>query len=141
MIYSQEIQEVPPPEEVIEEYGPLTPEEAETWLRSVTLEELIDWVILWDYIEHSAPVLNDFNYIMVLTDTDVAMIPRPEAADMTMGFENTFFTYKIKLPTFTYKNVIEPPVQDRFWLGIGIGFGTGLLVGGLVVYGFSALFP
>lgn len=109
----------------------MTSEEAEKWLQSITLEELINWVILWDFIEHSRPTLN-INYITLLTDTDVLMVPKPENTDLIVGSGEKAFTYKIRLPTFTFKGILKPPIENRFGLGLGIGIGSGLIVGGLI---------
>jgi hypothetical protein len=79
-----------------EEYEPLTPAEAEAWLRSIDLPELVDFVIRYDYVEHSEPVIEAPTYNVVIVGDEITLSPR-DPLELTVGH----LSYSIDLPPQT----------------------------------------
>ena len=109
-------------------YVPLTRAEAETWLKSITMDQLIDFVIKYDEVEHSKPVFGSFDYVCVVSGLSVSVIPTNPTTDVKLAT----LGYKVQLPTMTFKDVIPKP-QTHFWTGVGIGGAAGVIVTGVIV--------
>lgn len=56
-------------------YDPLTEEEAEAWLRSIDLEELITFTIHSDYVENATPEVTLPEASIIVTDDEIFVIP------------------------------------------------------------------
>jgi hypothetical protein len=111
-------------------YTPLTRDQAKAWLGSITIEQLEDFVIRYDYIEHSLPAFDKFTYLAVVTNRDVYVQPLSPTVDLTIGNAELNLKYKLALPTFTYKGII--PSGNHFFRDAGIGAGIGVVVTSLV---------
>jgi len=138
MLFSQEGANLPPlnvaehqieDEKEVSVYEKLTPEEALSWINSLPINELVDFIIRWDFIEHSIPEM-EIEYSSIITESDLFVVPTPEKTSLLIGSEkdNLNLAYEVKLPTFVFKNVIKKPVNN-FPLGFGIGTVFGILLG------------
>lgn len=108
-------------------YEPLTKKESKDWILSKVNtvegetsvdEELIEFVIKYDLVEHSIPDIPMPDYVIIFTRKDVLLIPSDEQYIMTLGH----LEYSIKYPYITYKDI----VPRNSWLipslvGISIG--------------------
>jgi len=100
----------------VTEYKPLTREEAEAWLRSITLGELIDFVIKYDMVEHATPTFSSFDYACIVTEQDVIVTPVEPTITMAVGS----LQYRLVLPAFTFEDVV-PKAEETFWKDAGLG--------------------
>lgn len=100
----------------ITEYKPLTREEAEAWLRSITLDELLDFVIKYDMVEHATPAFSSFDYACIVTERDVIVTP----VEPTITMAVSSLQYRLALPTFKFEDVV-PEVESTFWKDAGLG--------------------
>ena len=102
-------------------YEPLTETEVEKWLGSVTFEELIDFVIKYDFVENTTPIVEFPNYIVVLHKRDIYIKYQDKM--------------KVKIGHLEYGFEFEDKVYEKFVprkkdiKKIGISFGAGTLVG------------
>lgn len=116
MMYSQEKTSNP------EQYISLTKEEAKNWLKSITMDELLDFIIKYDEVEHAKPIFGTFDYTCVITGQSVYVIP----VNPVTGLQIASLKYQIQLPTMQFKGVI-PKQESNFLRDFGIGFSTGVL--------------
>lgn len=111
------------------DYKPLSREEALAWVDSLEEDQLADFVIKWDFIEHSNPVFS-MNYIVIVTDSDVAVIPSPEITPLIIGNANYNLSYDLNLPSYRYQGVIN--AQNGYWKGFGTGIPVGASLGAII---------
>jgi hypothetical protein len=112
-----------------EPYRPLTPEEAANWINSISDEELIQFVIDYDYVEHVDPVLSWPPVVAVLDRQRNLHVYYDGPIVLRIGH----LEYELE----TRESVIEefePPRKYFKWAAIsgGVGVGLGLLVGILI---------
>jgi hypothetical protein len=112
-------------------YTALTRVQARAWLESITLEQLEDFVIKYDLIEHSVPVIDKFTYLAIVSGPDVYVRPVAATTTMTIGIGENSLKYKLELPSFTYTGLVPKPDSTSFRDG-AIGAGIGLVVGGII---------
>lgn len=117
-------------------YTAMTRDQAKAWLGSITLEQLEDFVIRYDYIEHSTPVFDKFTYLAIVTNRDVYVQPISPTVNFTIGNADLNLKYKIALPSFAYKGVI--PDENHFWRDAGIGAGVGAVVVSIIAIAISS---
>lgn len=104
------------------QYKPLTKAEAETWLKSITMDQLLDFVIKYDEVEHSKLVFTNFDYVCVVSGQSVSIIPVTPQIEVKLAS----LGYKVQLPTMTFKDVVPKP-ESHFWRDFGIGAGVGVV--------------
>ncbi len=56
-------------------YEKLTEDEAEQWLQSIEYSTLLDFIIDYDYVEHSKPEIDFPNKNYMLIDSDLVITP------------------------------------------------------------------
>ena len=121
----------PSPAPEAKPYVPMTRDQAKAWLGSITLEQLEDFVIKYDYIEHSVPVIDKFTYLAIVTGKDVYVQPLNPNVNLTIGNADLNLKYKLALPSFSYKDVI--PSENHFWRDAGIGAGVGAVTTAIII--------
>lgn len=90
-------------------YNPLTTDQAEGWLKSITYDELLDFIIKWDYIEHTTPDFNIPTYIAIVKGQDIFIEPEFKNSTYSHGYLSYTFTF----PSYEYKNII--PKEESKW--------------------------
>ena len=111
-------------------YEPMTYEQADTYLTSITYDEVIDMVIDYDYIEHTKPSIAIPKITCLLLDEDL-LIAYNEEIEVNISS----FSWEIPVPEQVIYNFIpdEPSPTWGYWVvgGIGAvcGIGLGILVG------------
>ncbi len=110
-------------------YDPMTREQADTYLGSITYEQVLDLVIDYDYMEHTKPriVIPEIN--CVLFDEDLLI-----AYNAPIEISLSSFSWEVEVPDqIIYHFVPESNDTWRYWLvgGIGAvcGIGLGILAG------------
>jgi hypothetical protein len=103
-------------------YEPLTKEQAEGWLKSITYDELLDFIIKWDYIEHTTPNFTFPRYVAIIKDNDVYLQPEFNLMTYTHGY----LSYTFSVPQYEYKNII--PKKESNWQWHLIGYSSVFLV-------------
>lgn len=121
-MYSQEKVAAPTTSPAAEvQYKPLTKAEAESWLKSITMDQLLDFVIKYDEVEHSKLVFTNFDYVCVVSGQSVSIIPVTPQIEVKLAS----LGYKVQLSTMTFNNVM-PKQTSHFWRDFGIGVGVGV---------------
>lgn len=112
-------------------YERLTETEAENWLKSITMEELIDFVIRYDYVEHVKPeiVLPEYRVI----EADHLILDPTEKMNIKIGH----LEYDVELPEKTVeweqkKKSCIGPIFIAGGIGIGVGVIGGLILGAII---------
>lgn len=105
-------------------YEPLSPREAEDWLRSITLEELIDLTIHYDYIEHADPAVS-FPDIVALRDGEDLVIDPQGSVEVDIGR----LGWRIESPTRRIEGFAAGEEWSLDWRSAGYGFAAGVLAG------------
>jgi len=114
-------------------YERLTEEEAERWLRSITLGEIITFVIAYDYVEHVEPAIEFPSYLVVVEGNDVQLIPQYEEGKDYQEWQVGHLRYMVRFPEMRFDSLIPPCEPSRNLLWGGIGLGAGLIAGAVVV--------
>jgi hypothetical protein len=115
-------------------YEPLSPAEAAAWLDNAPREELIAFVIKYDYIEHAVPDFQDFRWTAILDDAGTVWIQPvyPEGQDFLwwrIGSEETGrLEYRLRLPTMSFAELVPEEKCDTLKWALIAG-GAALLVG------------
>ena len=116
----------------ISAYEPLDREEVEGWLKSITVDELINFVIKWDFIEKSKPVITPFTWVAMIEGNDVLVkpvFPVGETAEIFIGGEDTgFLHYGLNIEEIVFEDLI-PESSGIKWYTVTLLVGAGLLVG------------
>jgi len=103
------------------EYKQLSKEEAEQWLDSITFEELIDFIIRYDYVENTTPLIEFPVYIILIEERDV-YIQYQDSMKIKIGH----LEYKAELESKKFEKII---LEEKTLKKMGISFGAGLLSG------------
>lgn len=105
-------------------YRPLTEAEADAWLRSVSYEELIRFVIRYDYVEHAEPEFGLPGFSAVVLEEDVVVWPEGPAR-LAIGH----LEYRVELPDLRFEGAA--PEQERFsaWRPAAWGVAGGFVLG------------
>jgi hypothetical protein len=101
--------------------------EAEAWLTSITMDQLLDFVVKYDEVEHSKMVFTNFDYVCVVSGQSVSIIPVTPQIEVKLAS----LGYNVQLPTMQFRNVI-PKEESHFWRDVGIGAGHGVLAVGIL---------
>jgi len=125
-------------------YDPLTEEEAESWLRSISWEELVQYVVKWDFIEHSEPEFSLIEYsAIVMKDGSVIVTPvYPEGVDawyLMVGDPVVgFLHYRFQPHPMIFEDLV--PEEKRNWIvPLSIGVVGGGILGCLITIGVISL--
>lgn len=120
-------------------YDPLTEEEAGNWLQSVSWEELVQYVIKWDFVEHSEPEFSPINYsAVVMKDGSVMVIPvYPEGVDawyLMIGDPVVgFLHYRLQPHPMVFEDLVSR--EKRNWIvPLSIGVAGGVLITAGIVW-------
>jgi hypothetical protein len=125
-----------------EAYEPLTPEQVRLWIQFAPEEELIAFIIKYDFIEHSLLMIQNVDWAaVVLEDGTVRAWPvYPEGQDYAIAFigreDVGQLRYGIQFPPLEFPQLVpEKRCETLKWaLIIGgaalvIGSGVGLVIG------------
>lgn len=82
-------------------YDPLTEKEAENWLRSISLEELVKFVIKYDWVEHETPKVTWPKMYAVETKTKI-QITSPSKLLISLGH----LAYEVDTPVMEFPKSI-----------------------------------
>lgn len=110
-------------------YEPMTREQAKNWIAKTPIDTLIDFVIYYDYVEHTAPrvIMPDFMYI--LTKDGSLYIDAQASILITQGMEPPL-SYEIEISSKIIRNFYQPDkgkVLNYLLWGAG-GFTVGAAV-------------
>jgi hypothetical protein len=103
-------------------YEKINRDQAENWLKSITYEELLDFIIKWDYIEHTSPNFIFPRYVAIIDDNDIYLQPESN----TMIYTHGYLSYTFSTPQYEYKNII--PEKESNWQWHLIGYTATFLV-------------
>ena len=103
------------------DYELLTKEEVENWLDSITFEELTDFIIRYDYVENTIPLIEFPVYIILIEGRDV-YIQHQDNMKIKIGH----LEYKVELENQKFEKIIP---EEKILKKMGISFGAGLLSG------------
>ena len=104
------------------EYQKLSEEEAENWARSITIEQLLDFIILYDYVEHAEPEITMPDYTAIIVDDDVVVFSEDSAV-----FKLGHLEYELIIPETTFEGLV-PKTDCHKVKTFLIGFGIGVVV-------------
>ncbi|KKL06512.1 hypothetical protein LCGC14_2595280 [marine sediment metagenome] len=107
--------------QVANAYEPMTESEVENYLGSITLEELFDFVIKYDLVEHTVPEVSGGDFIILLSGRDV-YIEYQNKMKVKIGH----LEYNLEMENKVYEGFV--PREGRLKT-IGISSGVGALVG------------
>ena len=115
-----------------EQYTPLTYEQADNYLDSVDYNTVVDIVIEYDYIEHTAPKVTFPTTSYVLFETDLLIQPM---SDLQINHGN--FSWSIPLESSTIYNFTKEKsstMKDIFIFvgGTVVGILAGYMIGSLL---------
>ncbi len=105
-----------------DDYLPLSKQEAEDWLFTVTMDELIDFVIKYDYVEHVDPLVHQPTIAVVLDKKNDLYLSYPYAMNIEIGH----LEYDVMLQ----EHIIEDFVPKKGNLGEKILIVTLIFMGG-----------
>ncbi len=104
-------------------YEPLNAQEAEAWLRSIDLDELIEFTIHAKYVQNALPIVKIPDFTVLVTDTQVIVIP-----DTIMSISIGNLSWDIL--TGEIRSAYEPLPGTPGWI-YGL---AGATVGGVAVW-------
>ena len=111
-------------------YEPMTYDQADTYLESITYDTVVDIVIDYDYIENSKPSIHIPKINCILFDNDLLLTYYEP-----ITIEISSFAWEIPVPDQTIHNFIteKPDPSWKYWLtgvvGVVCGIGLGILIG------------
>ena len=111
-------------------YEPMTYEQADAYLGSITYDAVVEMVIEYDNIEHTKPNIVIPRITCLLLDNDLLIAYN---APIEIGISS--FSWEVTVPEQVVYNFIEdkPNPSWKYWFagGIGVvcGIGLGVIVG------------
>ncbi len=111
-------------------YEPLTYEEADNYLDSITYDEVVEIIIDYDYIEHTVPKVTFPKTEYVLFETDLYIYPMDD-----LKIEHSNFSWTIPMESDTVYDFTEeckPSFLRQAFIfigGLAVGAGVGILIG------------
>ena len=106
-----------------EVYVPLSYEEANAWLMTVTYKGLLDFIIAYDYVEHALPVVTPAKKLILISGRDLH-ITEQEPMKINIGhLEYDIHAEDEVYPDFIPKRNFKPYI----YTGVG-GVVTGILL-------------
>ncbi len=110
-----------------EGYIPLTNQEAENWLMTITYQQLLDFIIAYDLVEHSIPQITPAKKLIFIEGRDLH-ITEQEPMRINIGhLEYEISTGDEIYPDFIPKRNTKPYI----YVGIG-GLITGIIITALI---------
>ncbi len=110
-----------------EEYIPLTNQEAKNWLTTITYQQLLDFIIAYDLVEHSIPQVTPSKKLILIEGRDLH-ITEQEPLKINIGhLEYEISTGDEIYPDFIPKRNAKPYI----YVGIG-GLITGIIITALI---------
>ena len=110
-----------------EEYIPLSYEEAQDWLMTISYQQLIDFIIAYDLVEHSIPQITPAKKLILIEGRDLH-ITEQEPMQINIGhLEYEISTSDEIYPDFIPKRNAKPYI----YVGIG-GLITGIIITALI---------
>jgi len=107
----------------VDEYIPLSYEEANAWLMTITYKDLLDFIIAYDYVEHTVPVIVPSKKLILIAGRDLH-ITEQEPMKINVGhLEYDIHAEDEVYPDFIPKRNFKP----YFYVGAG-GVVTGILL-------------
>lgn len=107
-------------------YDPLTDEEVKAYWSTLNEDQRIEEIRKLDILEHSIPILNNVNYIAILTDNgNLKIYPEFPQSELTIGY----LTFEVTLPEYLMKDFYKPENKDifDFILSMGLGAISGII--------------
>ena len=106
-----------------DEYIPLSYEEASAWLMTISYEQLIDFIIAYDYVEHALPVVTPAEKLILISGRDLH-ITEQEPMKINVGH----LEYEIHADDEVYPDFIpKRNFKPYIYTGVG-GVVTGILL-------------
>ncbi len=102
-------------------YQPLTEKEAEEWIGSISFDELLEFVIKYDYVENVTPEVSGGDFIIVLSGRDIYLEYQNK-----MRVKIGYLEYDFELENKVYEDFVP---REKIMKAIGISSGVGVLVG------------
>lgn len=118
----------------ISAYEPLTEDEATAWWSTITSEDRVQFIVDYDYVEHTVPSINGIQYTVIAAGQDIHMMPVGK-----MVIEIGHLSYEVELPSMSWEGFIPEPAKT-FWRDFGYGFLGGVLASTVLVIGMFAAF-
>ena len=110
-----------------DEYTPLTYQEASDWLGTITPQELLDFIIAYDYVENATPIITPAKKLLLIEQRNIHIVEQ-EPMLLTIGH----LKYEISIGDEIYPDIIpKRDFKPYIYLGIG-GILTGILISALV---------
>jgi len=106
-----------------EEYTPLSYEEANAWLMTISYQQLIDFIIAYDYVEHALPVVTPAKKLILIEGRNLH-ITEQEPMRINVGH----LEYEIHVEDEVYPDFIpKRNFKPYIYTGVG-GVVTGILL-------------
>ena len=110
-----------------DEYTPLSYEEAQSWLMTISYQQLIDFIIAYDLVEHSIPQIMPAEKLILISGRDLH-ITEQEPMQINIGhLEYVIHSEDEVYPDFIPKRNFKPYI----YVGIG-GLLTGIIITALI---------
>ena len=108
-----------------DDYIPLTKEEMNTWLFTITYDELLELVIKHDYIEHSVPRVTQPEAFVILDRKNDLYLSYPSLMTIKIGY----LEYNFRFETQVIEDFVpKKQTRRKTALLIGGGFISGALL-------------
>ncbi len=128
------------------DYTPLTRDQARDWVMSnlrsgisgvdvpiLVHFDLLDFVIMYDYIEHTVPDVPTPEYTIIVTKDDVLLVPADGKVNWVLGSAETgTLVYELSWPNYEFKDVL-PRKKCNWLLPTVIGVGVGVVATAVIV--------
>lgn len=101
------------------DYEPLTEIEAQSWINHVDVQEVVDLVIAYDFVEHANPVVMFPTHDVVVTDDEITLTPRG-AIVIRIGRFWWGVTPPVETATFDPAGFLP----GYLWGAVGLGIGA-----------------
>ena len=112
---------------IAEEFTPISRDEAEEWLKSVTYEELLDFIIQWNFVDNSIPYTEVPSAIAILDKKGNLYITYKEPVFIEIGC----LKYNFVMQDQTIERFYKPEKGKRarsFLIGLLAGVGFGVII-------------
>ena len=106
-----------------DEYTPLSYEEANAWLMTISYQQLIDFIIAYDYVEHALPVVTPAKKLILISGRDLHITEQEPMKINIAHLEYEIHAEDEVYPDFIPKRDFKP----YFYVGAG-GVVTGILL-------------
>jgi hypothetical protein len=98
-----------------DEYTPLTYQEAYNWLSTITPKDLLDFIIAYDYVENTTPIITPAKKLVLIEKRNIHIVEQ-EPMVLTIGH----LTYEISTGDEIYPDIIpKRDVKPFIYVGVG----------------------